>query len=346
MDSELQEQLQAYYHQKHAGGPALTLSQLTNITTGWECEVYSFVLERQSPGQPAREELILRLYPGDDGASKSEKEFYVLSQLYQASYPVPRVDHLEKDPSLLGKPFIIMEKIDGKEMWSLMDRAPVERAKALLTLFTTLYVRLHRLDWRLFAKLSPVDPTSSPYAFIDWFIQFGRKVIGESSVQGFIPVLEWVAARRDQVPCDRPVLAHFDYHPANLLVREDGTALVIDWTASAVLDPRFDLAWTSLLVWMYAGKDARDYIFSEYERLSGSPVREIAVFEVIACLRRLSDIMRSVSLGAEKMGMRPGAEEIMKKQAGPIQKVYEILVGHTGIRVPEIEAFIQSIMLK
>ncbi len=54
-------------------------------------------------------------------------------------------------------------------------------------------------------------------------------------------------------PCYHPV--HWDYHPGNVLLRDDSSAVVIDWTQIDVSDPRFDLAWTLLLVSSYEGAE-------------------------------------------------------------------------------------------
>ena len=344
--------LQAYYRAKYPDQPGILVSDLTDITTGWECEVYAFHLEwRLPPGGgsqsgPLGEDCVLRLYTGDDRREKSEKEFFILSRLAKANYPVPRVTLLEKDHSPFEKPFIIMEKINGREMSGAMHDALPAGQKALLIQFCALSVRLHQLDWRLFAPIAPGDPGADPYYSIDLVLDYGRVTLARYPSAGFLPLIDWLAARRDSLACARPALAHFDYHPGNLLVREDGSVVVIDWTASTILDPRMDLGWTLLLTSIYAGKSFRDAFLKGYERLSGSRVKQVEIFEVIACLRRLTDILVSVQVGPEKLGMRPGAADLMKQQAGPLQKVYDLLLSHTAIRIPEIESLIQSFMLE
>ena len=49
--------------------------------------------------------------------------------------------------SLLGKPFVIMEKIAGQVMGLLSSRHTGQQ-RELLTWCCTLFVQLHRLDWR------------------------------------------------------------------------------------------------------------------------------------------------------------------------------------------------------
>jgi aminoglycoside phosphotransferase (APT) family kinase protein len=342
MSTVTQDALQAYVTLAYPG----RVSDVIDITTGWECEVFSFNLQRDPPGNPPVEEYVLRLYTGNDSAEKCQKEFFILQQLAKVGYPAPQVNLLERDPAFLGKPFIIMERINGIEMWSALSQSPLAKQKELVSLFCALYVRLHQLDWHLFAPLAQGDPGANPYAIMDWVLAYGRDNLARYPIPGFAPAIDWLAARRDRAPCLRPVLAHFDYHPANLLVRADGSAVVIDWTASSILDARMDLGWTLLLISIYAGEPVRDFILKEYERLSGSPVEEIEIFEVIACLRRMTDILISVSVGPEALGMRPGAEKLMKHQCGPLQKVYDLFQKHTGLRIPEVEELIRSFMIE
>jgi len=113
--------------------------------------------------------------------------------------------------------------------------------------------------------------------------------------------------------------------------------MVIDWTQLSVSDPRFDLSWALLLVGSYEGPAWRERILREYERLSGAGVEQLEYFDVLACARRLFDVTTSLSLGAESLGMRPGAVERMRQQMDAFARVYELLLERTGIRVAEVE---------
>jgi len=92
----------------------MQISSLTQITGGWENEVYSFTLEDEEAAGRKCEDLILRIYPGNDAPQKSAREFNAMKQLYEVGFPVPEVLLLELDNSPFGKPFVIMEKIDGR----------------------------------------------------------------------------------------------------------------------------------------------------------------------------------------------------------------------------------------
>jgi hypothetical protein len=64
-------------------------------------------------------------------------------------------------------------------------------------------------------------------------------------------------------------------------------------------------------------------------------------FDVMASLRRLFSISVSISDGADKLGMRPEAVAMMKRNVSHIKSVYSVLYDRTGVAIPEIESLIK-----
>ncbi len=361
MSDDMQSRLQTYCATAFPTRQEVQVSDLTAISSGWESDIYSFAVEHGPADGRRREEMILRIYPADDAYDKSGHEFHGMSQLHKAGYPVPQVLVLERENSPFDKPFVIMERIKGQVLWPLLFGSPQEKQRELLTLFCKLFVQLHTLEWRSFDypfdyaqgrdQDEPFDhaqdkpfvhdaaryDTEDPYTFVDWWLETYRSYLALFPSPGFLAVIEWLEARRDQVPCLRPSLIHLDYHPDNVLLRDDGSAVVIDWTQLDISDSRFDLAWTLVLVSSLEGAKWRHRILQEYERLAGARVEQIAYFEVAACAKRLGSVVLSLSYGPEKLGMRPDAATMMQRQMGALKRVYDLLLERTGIRVAEVE---------
>ncbi len=129
----------------------------------------------------------------------------------------------------------------------------------------------------------------------------------------------------------------------NVMLREDGSPVVIDWGAATVGDYRDDLAWTVLLAVTFWNPSLRDTILGAYESISGREVRDFEYFEVLSALRRLTDVAVSMTSGAEEMGMRAGAVEMMREASGHLRGVYRILTERTGLRLPEFERILDSL---
>jgi len=349
-DNEIQSQLLSFYKGKYPSRENTKISSLTQITDGWENEVYSFTIEYGKALERKYEDLILRIYPGNDAPKKSTREFNGMKKLHEVSFPVPEVLLLELDNSPFGKPFVIMEKIDGRSMGNVLAESPDEKKQELITLFCQMFVELHSLDWRPFAPVfTLVNQSSEPsiyevgdeYAFIKRWFAHAQKHLDDFQANEFAPALDWLNERSIDVPCERLSVTHGDYHPYNVLLKNDGAAFVIDWGNIEVADFRSDLAWTILLTSTYGNPQAREIILGEYERIAGDKIEQIEYFEVMAILRRLFSISVSLSDGAGRLGMRPGAEIMMKQNVSHLKNVYELLIDRTDITISKIERLIE-----
>jgi aminoglycoside phosphotransferase (APT) family kinase protein len=328
---EIQSKLSRYTRQ---------ISQIHNfekITSGWENEVYSFTAEYDNN----HKDLILRIYPGDHAEQKSAKEFNAIKRLHEAGFPVPMVYILEHDNSVFGKPFIIMEKIKGRMLWEVLDESNENEKMKLVNQFCRIFVDLHNLDWRLISfEPLPYDDHDS-YGFINYMLLKILNYLDEfPNAKVFMPVFDWLMDRHNNVPCERLSAIHLDYHPANLILKDDGNAIVIDWTNFDIADFRIDLAWTILLVSSYGNPEGHDIVLNEYEKIIGQKIEQIEYFEVFALLRRLFSIFVSLTVGADKLGMRPEAAEIIKSNVRHIRTLCDLLYQKTGITVPEMERLI------
>jgi len=338
---DLQSELTAYCISAFPDKEALTIDKPTNISNGWETEIYAFDLKHGPAGDRQCEELILRLYPSENAREKAAREFRAMSRLFESGYPVPRVLTQENAAPPLEKPFILMERIDGQLMWGLISSAPKEEQDRLLLTFCELFTRLHQLDWTLFTGGSGRDSSAGPYQFVDRMLREGEEHLRLYEKTSFLPGLAWLEARRDSVPCPRPSVTHGDYHANNILVRDDGRSFVIDWSGFSITDYRFDLAWSLLLAYAYGGTEMRDHILHGYERLADTEVEQLAFFEAYSCLRRLFDISVSLSAGPEALGMDPAAKALIQEQMAAHQRVYDLFLERTGIRISEVEALFE-----
>lgn len=341
---QIQLHLEEYYRRTFPNHQHVQVSDVAALTDGWESIIYTFKVgaDPNSGSQP--QNLILRIYPGKNAYHKSQQEFEGMQVLYQSGYPVPQVYHLEREKSpFAGHPFMFMEYIEGEMMWPILDKAQPDQAAALITQFCELFIQLHKLDWQKFVPLNEQDNFKNPFFFIDGYLSWIRREMENfPDLKAFMPVLIWLEERRDQVPCARPSPVHWDLHPANVMLKPDGTAIVIDWTQIQVSDPRFDLGWTLLLVGAYAGDDLRGMVLTEYQRILGTPIEQLAYFDVANCVKRLGSVMISLSAGADMMGMRPEAVESMRRDFPALQKMYALLVDRCGIRISAVEALFST----
>ncbi len=333
--------LQAYLNESIQGMGDSEVRNLQSIADGWETEILSFDLVNLPSSGWEHEKLILRMYPGRYSSQKARWEFTVLKKLGELGYSVPSVLHLEQSDKPLGRPFILMERIEGVQLWDMFPDGSPDRRYELIRIFSELFVNLHQLEWTKTFPTPPGRDANDPHSFIRVRLEEYAHSISSLRKAELSPVVDWLSSRLRDVPVGRLSFTHGDFHPGNILVDSDGNFFVIDWTASRVTDYRVDLAWTVLLAKTFPG-DLGGIILSTYEDFLGSTVESIEYFEVLAILRRLLDMSVSFTEGAGERGMREGALEMMREHADHFRNVHALLVDLTGISIPEITALIEG----
>jgi aminoglycoside phosphotransferase (APT) family kinase protein len=336
-----EERLLEYIRGLHPEREGLTISQLEDITTGWEAEIHCFVVEHEGDGGRVREERVIRLYIGDPDGRKAREEYKVLNTLSSIGFPVPRVFHLETNSSILGGPFIVMEWVKGRILSDAYYTSTEEEAASLMGEFARIFVHLHRLDGRVL--FSDEFPEGGTQDFLERLFAMAEEVMTESGVNWFQPVIDWLKERRSDVEPIGLSLLHQDYHTRNVLQREDGSLVVLDWTQAMPGDYRADLAWSMLLMSTYDRPSFRETILEAYEEAAGTKVKDIEYFEILAAVKRLLTVSYSFAVGSEGLGLRPEALEMMKESKGHLTEVYRRLMEGTRIRLPEFEAILEGL---
>lgn len=314
------------------------VSRISDPRTGVESDVYFFRIEHGLAQHRLTEELALRLYTRVDAYDKSWHEFTGMRRLREAGYPVPRVLVVERDKSPFKRPFLIMERIIGQEMWQLLNDSSRQRQTEVLAQFSRLLVQLHTLECQPFADQQSQYGQAGSTNVVDRWLESFRSLLGRFPIAGLAPVFDWLVSRRAEVSDSKPSLVHSDFHPGNVLVRDDGSAVVLDWTGLDISDPRFDLGHTLLLLsCLPANSEWRDIALAAYEESAGVLVENLAYFDVTACFRWFCALTVSMRYGPDKLGLSPGAVIRLNPAKPVLKKAHEMLYARTGITVPEIE---------
>ena len=332
----------AYLKKTYPERQELQILNLKNITSGWETEIESFDLEWASDDGKVSEALIARIYPGKGATQKAEKEFRVMKQLQDIKYPVPTVYLIETDDKVIGNPFMIMNRLDGGTLDEIMNQSD-ETRKIWSKVFCQLFVDLHRSDWKSMVTEDEQRNFEDPFYITKRNLSHYRNQLEETGAQDFLPIVEWMEGRIDTVPCETPSITHNDFHGFNMLLDEKKNVFVIDWGALRVTDARYDLAWTLLLYAAFGNMVMRNDLLRGYEAASGKPVDQIEFFEVYACLRRLYEISRSIKQGADELGMRPEAVQMMKDSVPHIINVRDRLKDLSGIVISSVDVMIEEL---
>lgn len=331
----VRDRFEAWYCSLYPERQGLVVSDVRDITSGWETRLFYFVLNYTYDGSSHNDRLVARIFSGKG----ARYEYDIMNRLLRAGYPVPRVSEAD-DGGVLGQPFLTMEFIEGRGLEREFLSGSQEDLKRALDIMMGLFVRLHDID---ISKIFPDRTGVSTREYIDRVLSRHKEVTADCGIVWMEPLIEWLEERKGSVTPMPPAILHGDFHPMNIMLKVDGSPVVLDWGAFHVGDRRSDLSWLMLLAGTFLEPSVRDAILAAYEAASGTEMEDIQFFEALSILRRLTDVAVSVEAGAETQGMRPGAVEMMREASGHIRNVYDLLVEFTGLKLPEYEEFLNSL---
>lgn len=320
-------------------GQAIAISGLKRISDGWESDVYAFDIPTcDTPGWQSGPR-VLRLYYGASSGSSALQEFRALELLARAGYAVPRVDFVEPDTEALGRSFLVMERIDGVSMGRRWREADAAGFALDVQRFCTLFAKLHTLEWQHLPGAEAIPQFTIARQFDFW------RTLGQLyGVDAIFVALSWLNRALGEIVPQPLGFVHWDFHHENILVDGEDRPWVIDWTQFQITDTRFDWAWTLVLL-----ESERDAATSQAVREGYAVARgwqladvegELRFFEAAACAKRLVSVLISLRNGADSLGMRPGAEAIMRGRLARIAIVYRRWLTITQTPLPDVETML------
>jgi aminoglycoside phosphotransferase (APT) family kinase protein len=274
-----------------AGAPATVLA-IQPIAGGASRETWA--VDAEVGGE--RLALVLRMDQASSmnpAALSRPQEFALLEAAYAAGVLVPRPRWLDAQGAALGRPFLLMDRVEGESIGPRVVRRPdLAEARARLPgQMAEQLARIHALDIAPLGFL-PCPPTGRSPAL--HAADGVRALLGSLGVAS--PALEfglrWLEQRAPA--CAAPTLVHGDFRVGNLLVGPEGLRAVIDWEFAHVGDPHEDLAWACVRDWRFGSDalrvggvgDLEPYL-AAYQRASGRAVdrRALRYWEIMGNLR-------------------------------------------------------------
>ena len=247
------------------------------LSTGFSRDTLLFDLVYPKDGAEHREGIVARLEPEeyvmfpyyDVGAQAR-----ALQLLEPTDVPVPVVRWSEPDASVLGVPFYLMTRVDGRiptdnppmhdEGWIAEDCSEEER-EAIWWSGLDAMCKVHAVDWKGlgFEFLAEPERGATPLdQQLDYWQEYFRWGMPAERHPDVVQALEYLESNK---PEDEPIaLCWGDSRLANQIFDGVECVAVLDWEMARLGNPVQDLAW-----WL-----ASDRCFSEgleLERLPGIP---------------------------------------------------------------------------
>jgi aminoglycoside phosphotransferase (APT) family kinase protein len=234
------------YLTKATGAPVF-VEKLVKFPAGFSWITYSATVS----GFPKAREVILRIGPpyGLFAPYSAMVEFDTLTALEGTRVPTPRAYFASDDPSILGAPFFVSEKVEGGTPlpWGFQGQSlEGARRETLAADFIDALAALHVFDWRatrLAARGEGVTLENAAQLQIDdWRSRFQRWALRPHPMAH--RTLGWL---REHAPkAQRVSVVHGDYRLGNFLERDGRISAILDWELVHLGDPVEDLGWAFL----------------------------------------------------------------------------------------------------
>jgi len=157
----------------------------------------------------------------------------IMSALNRAGLPTPAIRASSEDPVIDGRPFILMERIDGTRIEQAAQR---EKALDIAHSAVEILKRLQRLPLDK-TGIGDEEPVPLTAEMMRWGMLMQRAPEELTTRAGELGGL--LAA---QVPRERtPTLVHGDYHYGNMLFRAHEVVAILDWEIAEIGQPLLDL---------------------------------------------------------------------------------------------------------
>jgi aminoglycoside phosphotransferase (APT) family kinase protein len=247
----VQEKIVGYLESKMPRARNLVLSDFVHSAGGWSHEIYVFFATWNEDRRAMRQGFCLRKDPGSGllrELSSLREQFRVIKALEATPAPTPKAYWYEEDPSLLGGPFFVMEKVEGEvpNPWSRAGKqfyADAAKRGKLPRSFVEALASLHNLDWRG-AGLDFIGVPGDGKDFALREIAKWQSLI-DQSIRKPEPVLTellmWLKANAPETR--RLAFVHGAYRTGNLIIKDDAIAAIIDWELQVIGDPMYDVAY-------------------------------------------------------------------------------------------------------
>jgi aminoglycoside phosphotransferase (APT) family kinase protein len=235
-----------------------------------------------SDGVPVEQQWVARVAPAE--ADVPVFEHYRLDHQHEVmrlvgeltDVPVPQVRWLESTGDVLGRPFFLMDRVDGIVPPDVMPYtfggnwlydAETGQQRRLQDNTIEVLAKLHSIPdpQRTFGFLQDVDPPGETalhrhFGWLKSWYEFSVPDIGRSALVE--RALTWLEHRfPEDVAAAEPVLVWGDSRIGNVMYRDFAPVAVLDWEMATVGPREFDVAWISFA----------HMVFQELTKLAGLP---------------------------------------------------------------------------
>ena len=195
-------------------------------------ESKNLVLRRKPPG---------KLLPS---AHAVDREYEVITALYETDVPVPKTYGLCEDDDIAGTTFFVMDFLDGDLFWDPMipsvtnkDRTEIYQNK------NKTLAKLHSVDYKKFGLEDYGKPGNYVARQVSrWSKQY--RASETDDIEAMNNLIEWLP--KNIPDDDETSIVHGDYRLDNMILKDNKVIGILDWELSTLGHPIADFSYHCL----------------------------------------------------------------------------------------------------
>ena len=300
----------------------LKVSGLRKPEVGASNETLLFDADWEEGGNPQTRAMVLRLGsvsgPQVFQVYDLAMQYRIMDLLGKTDVPVPRLYGYEDDTTIIGAPFYLMGRIEGRvptehppyHMEGWLGECTSEERSQMWKSGIEAFSKIHKLDWKArgFEFLdrpqrgnTPLDQELHFYQeFYDWTRQGRRHALCEEA-------MAWLQANKPKQPEPLCVLWG-DAKIGNMIFQGTRCMGLFDWELAHIGNPIDDVAWYLMLdrclsegigIPRLSGFLSRDETIAFWEKMSGMTAENFEYYEFFAYYRFSVIMYRIISLRKE-----------------------------------------------
>jgi aminoglycoside phosphotransferase (APT) family kinase protein len=267
-------------------------------------ETILFEARWSADGRERVDELVLRVAPSPDYQMFLEPEFRMQYDLLATlgrtgSVRVPEVLWFEDDPALLGQPFFVMRRMQGRVPVSMpvynqtgwvVEATPTQR-RTLWESAVRQLAAIHQVPADTVAFVGRPERGATGYEQqLDYWTEFASWATGDAVPDAVAALLDWLTAHAPAQAA--PGLSWGDARIGNMMFGDDLEVVgVMDWEQASLAGPLADLGWWLFFDEIHSsevgiarldGLGTRQETIDLWQELTGQQVGDLLWHEVFA----------------------------------------------------------------
>jgi aminoglycoside phosphotransferase (APT) family kinase protein len=325
--------------------------------TGFSNETVFFGASYREGGAERSQRFVARIEPPDGGLFpvqtaacevSVEVQYRIMSAVAEAGIvPMPKLVAYEGDRGVLGRPFFVMEFVEGvipadvprySQAGFLVDQATPAERERMVREGVEVMGKLARVDWRkLGLEWLDVKGKGDPQLRdqIELYRRYAEQELAGRDHPVLMGCLDWLEANAPDAPAG---ISWGDSRLGNVIWQDYRPAAVCDWEAVSLCPPEADIGWwvmfdrtsfEDLGAARMPGFPTREEMVAIWERATGRRVRDTIDYWEIFGLMRFCAIMIKLGDRMVRAGIVPASVE-MWRENGTTHSLAALLARQTG----------------